>query len=98
VIGHYARVRRTHLIALLIGVAAAVGAFAAAALTDESVVVDGQTVHCTPSELDDLPAEVDDRCDAQGDDRRRQAILAAAGAGVFAMAATALVLRRALRA
>ena len=85
--------RRTLLLSLLIGATAFVGAFLASALTDESIVVSGRTVNCTP-EFDELPAEIEERCAAQGDDRRRQAVLAAVGAGVFASLTAVVVLRR----
>ena len=71
--------------AILIGALAAGGAFGASQLTDASVAVDGETVFCRPSEFDSLPAEIEDRCDAQRDDRRRQALLAAGGAGTLAL-------------
>ena len=90
--------RRTVFPALVVAVAAFVGVFAASALTDESVVVNGRTIYCAPSKFDEPPPEIDDRCDAQGDDRRRQALLAGVGAGLLAALTTVVVLRRSERA
>jgi hypothetical protein len=98
---HAGRVAKGRLLASVLAAALVVGfvAWLAAFLRDPVVTVRGTDFFCTAAPIgeDPLPADVQEQCDAQGHDRRMQALAsgaAAAGAVAVVMLLAVRVARR----
>jgi hypothetical protein len=85
--GSQAGLARRVIVVLAAGAAVGAVVWASAFLRDPLVVVDGTRTLCAEGIGEDLAPPVQEQCDAQGHDRRIQALVA----GATAAAATAIV-------